>query len=542
MMNLLLGAVFMPETTKETYIYINELLSIISVDETVREYYCIFSALESLYDIYSIRRLTPVINKEVVMQIIENNLYGELKENTTAGFKEYARVFCSTELDSFNEKSISVVYNTLITSIGSIIDVIVKLNYTIEDSLAAIPAFLQHYGDCLSQELSEIISLLNTNDSKVLYYQYSGWSDFLRRHRISNILHLSKLLRLVSALYDNKVYISKKETAPLTSLSQLIIMEDEYIKSDIPLGIWDIPILDQLISIKPHEVTVVVGERGLGKTTWGGFIAGKMLAQNRKVLFYCPEIKKYKLFFNFILPPYIKAKYNFLMSPDQCLGRETPYTYGSDLSAEEKAEVLKVAKQTLAESGLFYHVDINFEIKTLAEDLRSRIIEFEPDIIIFDHTQEIRGENNMNVVTQVLADVFEEIKRDFPVHIFALSHTGSEFTVPTRDKPIITSKIVAWSKRMEGAADNIIGAFPSAGDCINFFTTKLRWAQLIPMYLVFRMDKKHGWFNFRKEDQFSNQITDEQIRELAQIETEEAWGLEPEEDADGFMVGYEEGD
>lgn len=515
--NSLLSGLFSGKTLTQHYVYLHDLLSILPVEETSQVYYCIFSALECLQEIYSIRRTIPAISKEVILQIVGNNLYGELKENNKVGFREYARLECGVELDPLDTKSLTVVYQRIIQECDINLTEAVSMNLTVEDSFSKLPEFISNYSEVFATELSELITLYNINDSKIVKYQFWGWSDFLYRHKIYSILDLSKLLRLAAAHIDNKTYLISHTTAPLTSISQLITLEQTYIDTSIPLGSWGIPPLDDLVKLVPHEVSIIVGEKGLGKTTLAGYLTGTLIAQGKKVLFYCPEILKHKLILSFVLPAYIKAKYHFIVTPDQCLGLEPPYEFGSDLTQDEKVAAIQMAKLEFAESGLFYHSDVTYNYKTLKDDIRSKLIEFEPDIVIFDHTLEVDGEADYNKVTAALADAFKDVKKEFPIHIIALSHAGSEFTVPTKNKPIVTSKIVAWSKRMEGAADNLIGAFPSQGDIVNLFFTKLRWNKIPPMYLVFRMDRIHVWFEYRIEDQFSNQITHQQIEALTQM-------------------------
>lgn len=539
----LISGIFKKPTTKDTYLYINEVLNLLPVDETVKEFYCIFSAFENLYEIYSIRGSIPTINKEVILNIVCNNLYGELKENTNVGFEEFAQMYCNISIDVFNEQSIALVYQRMKEKVETILDNIEILDYTIEDSQSSIPIFLENFSYCLATETSAIISLFNSSDTKVLKYQYWGWSRFLFKHKIRSILDFSTLIRLVASHHDNKVYLSNKETRPLTSVQQIIALEEEYVKADIPLGYWESDPMNELVRLTPHQVTVLVGQRGVGKTTLGGYLAGNLIAQNKKVLFYCPEIMPHQLLFIFVLPSYIKAKYGFMVTPQQCLGLEPPYEYGSDLTSDEKKEIIKLSKLEFAESKNFYHSDRHYSVNTVSEELRSKIIEFQPDFIIFDHTLELRNENNYNVLTQVLADAFEEIKKDFPVHILALSHTGSEFKIPTKDNPIVTSKIVAWSKRMEGVADNIVGMFESKG-CVNLFFTKLRWASLIPMYLVFRMDKIHSLFTFRSEDQLNVKVDEEELKRLIALTSGNAvfdvYGEDDEEeDGDDYTIPKE---
>jgi hypothetical protein len=502
----LISGVLKAPTTKQTYALVADILKLVKLDEATAEIYCILSALDALYEIHSLRKSIPNITKAAIMQIVENNLYSEIKENQDVGFKEFARFQLGIELSVFDEEAIGKVYNQIKYNVDNFLQEAIVLDLSIEDAMSYIPVFVNIYGECLMDELSQVICLLKNSDGRSMSLNFPGWSKFFYKNKIRCVTDAPKLLRLIAEYYDNKTYMGLKNDLPLTSLEQLLKLEEENIFSSVALGSWGFTAIDDLARLTPHELSIFVGERGLGKTTFAAFLAGNLICQKRKVLFYCPEIMDYKLLYNFVLPAYVKSKYDFVVTPDQCLGLESPYAYGSEYSAEEKVDIIKMAKMDFAESKCFYHLSRHLSVETLVDDLRTKIIEYEPEFLIFDHTLEVHGENNLNIVTQVLADCFEVLKKEFPIHILALSHTGSEFKVPTSDNPIITSKIVAWSKRLEGVADNIIGAFSSQGDKMNIFYTKLRWAQLIPMYQVFRMDRKHCWFSFVSEDQLRTQV------------------------------------
>ena len=525
-----MSCLFYKETTKETYIFYNFLKTLLNTDEVIDEVYLVYSAIDTLYELYSVRRDVPIINKEIVLSIIQQSLYAEIKEVFDPGFKNYARQQLGVELDSLNDQSVLTVGSHVFGRCTEFIDLLVMKGHTIEESRGYLSNLTQEYVDKLSEEFSQIILNLNNNDTRILDYQFTGWKKFLRAHKIYNGSKLPQLMRLVAAVIENKLQVAAKASDPLTSIGQLIALKEKYILYDEPIGYWDVEIMDNSLRVVPGTYTLVVGAAGVGKTTFGSWLAGNLLSQGKRIMFYCPEISEHMLLFTNILPAYVRAKYGFSVNVEQILGREPMYEHHDTLlSRKERGDLVKAAELSLAESGLFYHISKHFDARTLLDELRSEILKFEPDVIIFDHTTEVHGDENLNLVTQYVAYAIEAVKREFFVHIVALSHTGSNFRIPTKDQPIVTEKICNWSRRLEGVADNVVGMFRD-GNKLNLFNTKSRWAPLFPMWMTLCMDREHNWFLFSPEDQLGSKLSLDMVDDF--ISDAKLYDLEEEDDED----------
>ena len=510
----IMSCLFHAETSPDTYTYYSFLKTILDTDEVSDEVYLIYSALDILLELYAIRQDVPVINKDVIISIIQQNLYYDIKENKDSLFQIYAMQHLGIELDTLDETTISSIGSHLMGRCVEFIDALLLRNLTIEESRGYISNLIDDYIENLCQELSQIIIHLTNNDTKIIQFQFNGWKRFLRTNKIYNAEGLTLLLRLTATIIDEKKQIAAKASDPLTSIGRLIELKEQLVVYDNPLGSWKNHLLDEYVSICPGTYTLCVGDRGLGKTTWGAFLTGQLMAQGLRVMFYCPELFEHDLLFKHILPAYIYAKYGFPVSMEQILGSAPLYEHHELLTTEQRADLIKAAELTLAEEGLFFHVDTYFHSKTILDDLRSKIIQFKPDVLVFDHTTDLIGDENLNTVTSNLAEAFRTIKKEFFVHIFALSHVGSDFKIPSRDRPIITDKICAWSRRLEGAADTVIGMFRN-DDKMNIFYTKTRWVVQPPMWHTFRMDREHNWFYFLPQDQLGAQTADVLAQEWA---------------------------
>lgn len=505
----LLSGILVEETTPNTYVFINTIIKMLPPEEAIQDSYLILRTLEQFYSIFSRSKLLPAIDKSKLMSIVENNIYEELKENKRAGFREYAQTTCQVELDLYNEETIGLVATTLLASIENIIDQAIDLGYTLNQSVSELLNFQTNYKHALIREAGLLLEMLSNSDMSQVNLHFWGWSFFLRKHKIYSINDSATLLNLLADFIRTKEKWSMFHDAPLTSIDELLMLQDMYLENMTPFMTTPFDAFNSCIKFKRRELSVLVAAKSTGKTTFASMIAGIALNQGLKVMFYSPETDKSKMLFENILLPYIRAKYGFAVTTPQVLGLEEPFEAGSDYTAEEKKVIIKMARQELVDSGNFMHVGEYYMYKTMEEDMRSHVKSFAPDIVIIDHTQEIRGEANHNEKTSRLATVMKSIVKDYDCHGFILSHPGAQFpkAIPTLENPISRdTKIAAWSNDIETLADNIMGAIKVGNNEFKIFYTKLRNGEIPPMFQTFRMLKPQGWFEFRNEDQYTQNV------------------------------------
>lgn len=497
------------ETSAESYIFVNTILKLLPPEEAIQESYLLLATLEQFYMIFSRSKLTPVLNKTAIMSTIDNNIYEELKENRQAGFKEYARTVCQVELDLYNEEVIGLVASTLMESIESILDQALDMNYTLNQSVSELLNFQTNYKHALMREAGLLLEMLSNSDMSQVSLHFWGWNAFLRKYRVYSINDASTFLNLLADFLRTKEKWSTYGDSPLTSIDDVLGMQDTYIENMVPIMTTPFDAFNSCIKFTKAEITVLVAAKAAGKTTFASMLAGIALAQGLKVMFYSPETPKHKLFFENVLLAYVRAKYGFTTTATQALGLEEPFEAGSEYTRDEKKVILNMAKEELASSGALFHVNEYYYYDTMEEDMRAHVKSFGPDLVFIDHTQEIRGEKNHNEKTSRLATTIKSIAKDYGPHFFVLSHPGAKFNdaLPTLEKPISRDvKIVAWSNDTETLADNIMGAVKVGNNEFKVFYTKLRNGDIPPMYQVFRMVKPQGWFEFRKEDQYTQTV------------------------------------
>lgn len=502
-----LSGILTEETTSDTYGFVSTLLRVLPVDESVQETYLIMSALSQLNSIYSRTDMTPAINKDTLTVIIGNNIYEELKENRQAGFKEYARNKCQTELDLFNDEVIGDVASALLADVDYIIDEAIEVGYSLQESMANLLAFQSAWTNALLRESGTVLEMLSNSDINQVTMHFWGWKKFLMKHRIFSSSKASILLALLSDTIRSKDNWVKDRDVPITSVEQINTLREEYLSDLNPIMVTPYHSFNEQYKILKENLVLLTASKGQGKTAFAGFLTGLALASNIKVMFYSPETPGKKLFNETIIPSYVRAKYGFFVTARQVIGLDEPYPNGSTYTVEQKKAILALADQEIADSGNFMHVQNYLTYETLEEDLRSMTKSFNPDIIIFDHHQEIRGNANRNEVTSRVATSLKGIVKDYKVHCLLLAHPNSEMqkALPTPENPISTDKkIVSWSGDQEQLADVIMGAVRVNNDMFKIFFTKNRNVPVAPMYQVFRANPAHAWFDMLPEDQYKS--------------------------------------
>lgn len=504
-----LSGVLTQETTSDTYGFVTTLLRVLPVDESAQESYFIMSSLSQLNSIYSRTDMTPAINKETVMNIIRNNIYEELKENRQAGFKEYARNKCQLELDVFNEEVIGEVASVLLSDIEYVLDEAIASGYSLEESMSHLLGFQSAWTNSLLRESGTVLEMLSNSDMSQVTMHFWGWKKFLMKNRIFSSSKAAILMALLSDTIKAKENWVQDRDVPITSIEQINQLREDYISDLSPILQTPYHSFNQQYKILKENLVLLVASKGQGKTAFASFLSGLALASGLKVMFYSPETPGKKLVNESIIPSYVRAKYGFFVNARQVVGLDEPYPQGSNYSVEEKKAILALVDQEIADDGNFMHVQNYLTYDTLEEDLRAMTKSFEPDIIVFDHHQEVRGNSNRNDITSKVAITLKGIVKDYKVHCLLLAHPNGDISkaLPTPESPVSSDKkIVSWSGDQEQLADVIMGG-TRVNDMFKIFFTKNRNAPIAPMYQVFRVNPIHSWFDMIPEDQYKPSVT-----------------------------------
>jgi len=500
----LLSCLISQPTTEDSYSYIAALDKILTPEELLDVNFVVFSAIRVLAQTNSYEKFTPTINKDIIKEIIDQNLFTEVKNNYYAGFDMFMRK-ASGEPLNFDEPSIIEKFKTyLMQEVDELLDEAKELNLTIEESYARFPNFIQHYKKVLMTEAIDIQVKLINEETYEIRKTNPGWAKFFKDHRIYSGQQIDKFLMLIS---EQSVAKEKQQDGTISKTDtkeKYEQMQQRFIDGGLPLAVWDLEYLQQHMPALANRMTLMVGERGIGKTTVAITLAGQAAAQGLNVGYFGPEITDKDLLFSFFMPSYIWSKYGFRVTPRQVVGLDPVYNEGTHLDVKKREDIIKLAALEFIEGANFIHITENYHHDEVEQKLEAFIVEHKIDFLIWDHIEEMDGGDPSRVVGKI-ASVFTKLKKRHPLQVLAISHPGTGWEVPTEKKPKITGRISAWNKKIESASDMILGIFKSDyEDRLNIFFTKTRWGDQPLMYRTFRVDYLHNIMEYVEEDQYYN--------------------------------------
>lgn len=533
-LNNLFAPIFNGESNDETYLYFNKLKEIVSPDELSSEYYVLYHILDSLTEIYDRQQILPKIDKNVIKHIAEKNLYYMIKKEPEAGFRDTLQKISGELLNVSFDQSIFTCKTIILDNLEKAINKMIELESTFDQGYTYFYIYLDVYRKAITKEATSFMNQLSTEDLTEATKVYTGWRQFLYSNKIKTSDDIPRLYKAIGEYLEQKsMIITQKNLIKLDSIQKLEDMRNKYKLLMQPIFKTNLELFDKHLTLAGGDVTVIVGDKGIGKTTLACHLASMAMAQGRRALIYAPEIDANKLTFSFVLPAYIYEKYGFLTTSAQVVGNEEPYEYTPTLpngqpgpNSEEKKHLMRLAEEELVENKSLTLLTERESIENFENSLSAKIRDSKAEVIIIDHTTDFNSKyKNQNEITSMLAQTVKTLKKLHEnTHFIILSHAGSAFVTPSKDNPIVTSKIVAYSKDIEGAADNILGLVRhKETGLINMFCTKSRWSEIYSYFHTYVFDRDHSIYIYdpkhNKDYQSANVDTDDidDVKEAMQM-------------------------
>ncbi|MFF2798211.1 hypothetical protein, partial [Lysinibacillus xylanilyticus] len=188
----------------------------------------------------------------------------------------------------------------LLANVESIIDDAIAMEYSLNQSVSEIFNFQANYKNALMREAGSLMQMMSNSDMMQIGLHFWGWKYFLNRHRIWSVNDAGTMFNLLADFIRTKDKWSTLKDSPLTSIDDLIKLENEYIEDMEPFMVTPFDDFNQHVKFTRSEITVLVAAKAAGKTTFAGMIAGIALAQGIKVMFYSPETKRSKMIHEYI--------------------------------------------------------------------------------------------------------------------------------------------------------------------------------------------------------------------------------------------------
>lgn len=309
------------------------------------------------------------------------------------------------------------------------------------------------YKENLSVDIQSIFTRLNDNESKVNLSYLSTISSmaigsfidahinilkdkYLRREVVKNCKELfeqlaqNKDIDFVIYKFDERMkeILSKENTSYNDNISAICERLMEFLESD-DIGIkFGIKFLDDVIGgIFKGELTTIAARSGIGKTALALQIMLNCVLQGKKVLFVSREMS---------------SEHIFMRNITKKTGISNKKMKNKDLDDSDWKKIFSMFSE-FSSKNLMY---INDRIGTISE-LKKRIRQVSPDVVIVDYIQLMNVESNMQNREREIASLSRDLKNmtlDFKIPIIQLSQLNDEMkdSRPWGERPIRDSKAI----------------------------------------------------------------------------------------------------
>lgn len=283
----------------------------------------------------------------------------------------------------------------------------------------------------------DIISLTNLS----LYgnlYSFKGSLDILKELQVKRSIY-EKACKLAEGVLegesiDSLMYDFEEHTKEIDnsdkyddSIQGVIERLFDSLNSEVVPGIqFGVPVLDRIIGgLYPTEVTTIAAKSGVGKTALALYIALNVLRQGKKVLIITREMTDEHILQRLVT---------------RTTGVSSKSMKNRDLNEDEWSAMVSA----MGEFGA-YKCHINDKVSKVSE-IRRRIREVKPDLVIVDYLQLLTSDTNSNNREREVASIsrgLKEIAQQFKLPLIQLSQLNDGFTGrPFGEGPIRESKAI----------------------------------------------------------------------------------------------------
>lgn len=269
-------------------------------------------------------------------------------------------------------------------------------------------------------------------------YSFKGSLDILKELQVKRSIY-EKACKLAegvlegesidSLMYDFEEHTKEIDTSEKYDDSIQAVIEKLFdrLNSEVEKSIeFGVPVLDRIIGgLFPTEVTTIAAKSGVGKTALALYVALNVLRQGKKVLIITREMTDEHILQRLVT---------------RTTGVSSKSMKNRDLGEEEWTAMMSA----LGEFGA-YKCHINDKVSKISE-IRKRIREVKPDLVIVDYLQLLTSETNSNNREREVASIsrgLKELAQQFKLPLIQLSQLNDGFSGrPFGEGPIRESKAI----------------------------------------------------------------------------------------------------
>lgn len=223
---------------------------------------------------------------------------------------------------------------------------------------------------------------------------------------------------------------------------------------------FGIKFLDEVVGgLFKGELTTIAARSGVGKTAFALQVMMNVVKQGKKVLFITREMSNTQI---------------LMRNVTKKTGINTNKMKSNEITAEEWRAIIEVLS-ALNKDNLIY---INDKIHTVAQ-IRKRIRQIKPDLVIVDYVQLMSPSSNMNNREREVASISRDLKNitlDFDMSVIQLSQLNDEMKDfrPRGERPMRESKaiyqdsnnVIYLHQPMDGDLDEVATKLGKSKDSI----------------------------------------------------------------------------
>lgn len=389
------------------------LISILNIEDTSGPHFILYNVLSKFYALHCMMQVVEPLTKERFLSTLENNMNDlvlDPRSDINNILKHEGIVHSDLRIPTEKENAMQLLYSKCV----ELYDTCYDMQISTEDAIAE----LINLRDAISHNLIE----LSIEQQKIILYE--GLKTGHRHYAGSEgwISFASGTIRHLQDLQSNSADILECD-----SLDKLALIDKAAKESIEPLGVYNLPVLDDITPILKHRFTVLVAKENTGKTKVATCLAASLLVQGKKVYFACGETASHILFYD-LLSAFLHLKYGLFCERHTLISEDY-----SDIPPEY-IQTINLAKAELATSGLVIDDKLTYDgVDSTIRSYYNKGVE----AFFIDHSQSLRGRNNRELgelVSQLAIDC-RDLKRDLPIYIMLLSHPSSEVKTLMQNDP-----------------------------------------------------------------------------------------------------------
>jgi hypothetical protein len=432
---------------------LSSVTRLVHVDEMELEYYLFFSIAEKLERVFFQTGGNPVFSRSVFEGILMSNMYDAVKKDRIGIVSMLERSGMPSNLSV--EQSAQDAMNKLMGMAMDLFDECFSMAISPMEALGYLVSFRTNYVSSVGVEAIRAQAFILNSSNELNSPMFDGWREFLKRKSFMGPEGWREFCTYVSSELELRLRESREDRSPLKTLEQAEKLRQEAIYLSEQISSYGIPPIDSVKAIVRSGYSILIGRRGMGKTTLSLNFAVNVFIDGYKILIISEENRESSILYEYLLPIYIYKKFGFFASYKQILGVEEVGGV-SQREVEERKKMIKMAVIDFTESGRYMYVK-SINAWHAYDELAKIYSEFQFDYAVVDHTLSMHGGGETTPRLEAFSKGVKEFKNEFGKHVLVLSHTSPR---AEKIKDVSDAQgLTRYSTQLEGDADDIYYIF-----------------------------------------------------------------------------------